>query len=141
MKDSVSIHKKVQEMCDCYATADPLREMSTVKNEPDAKTAAVKWVALAALHGVNSNAKQISISRSDDGTVTVLAEYRTAELPSPGHDAGLTIIEAFREMTHIDADKGKTPLALGIRDSSIDLTLKVKKKNGAEVVKIGFPKG
>jgi hypothetical protein len=33
-------------------------------------------------------------------------------------------------MTHIDADKGKTLLALGIRDSSIDLEVKVKKKNG-----------
>lgn len=140
MKDSVSMHKKVQEMCDCYATTDPLREMSILKDESDLEEAAVKWVALAALHGVNHNAEKISISRAEDGQVTVLAEYRTTQLPSPGQDAGRRIFEAFRQMTHIDADKGKTALALGIRDSGIDLNVKIKKKNGGEKVTIYFPK-
>jgi hypothetical protein len=140
MKDSGSVHKNVQEMCDCYATTDPLKEMSTIKDEPDARSAALKWAALAALHGVGSNAEQITLSRSDDGRITVFAEYRPAELPSPGKDAGREIFETFRQMTHIDADKGKTLLALGIRDSSIDLEVKVKKKNGREKIKIGFPK-
>jgi hypothetical protein len=139
MKDSGSIHKNVQEMCDCYATTDPLKEMSTLKDDPDARRAALKWAALAALHGVNSDAEQITLSRSEDGKITVFAEYRPAELPSPGHDAGLEIFELFRQMTHIDADKGKTALALGIRDSSIDLHLKFKKKNGTEKIKISFP--
>jgi hypothetical protein len=67
MKDSGSVHKNVQEMCDCYATTDPLKEMSTIKDEPDARSAALKWAALAALHGVGSNAEQITLSRSDDG--------------------------------------------------------------------------
>jgi hypothetical protein len=140
MKDSASMHKKVQEMCDCYATNDPLKEMSTLKNDSDSDAAAVKWLALAALHGVNSNAKEISIHRGDDGQVTVRAEYRTTELPSPGHDAGRKIFETFREMTHIDADKGKTALALGIRDSSIDLNVKIRMKDGTEKISIGFPK-
>jgi len=139
MKDSGSMHKKVQEMCDCYATADPLKEMSTLKNESDADAASVKWLALAALHGVNSNADKITISLNDDDQIVVSAEYRPAELPSPGPDVGLKIFETFRQMTHIDADKGKTTLALGIRDSSIDLHVKVKKKNGGEKIKIGFP--
>ncbi|MEE4112262.1 MAG: hypothetical protein V2I40_05560 [Desulfobacteraceae bacterium] len=140
MKDSASMHKKVQEMCDCYATNDPLKEMSKLKNDSDADAAAVKWLALAALHGVNNNAKEISIHRGDDGQITVLAEYRTTELPSPGHDAGLKIFETFREMTHIDTDKGKTALALGIRDSSIELDVKIRKKEGTEKISIGFPK-
>ncbi|MFO7712827.1 hypothetical protein [Desulfosarcina sp.] len=139
MKDSSSMHKKVQEMCDCYATNDPLKEMSTLKNDSDTDAAALKWVALAALHGVNNNAKKISIHRGDDGNITVLAEYRTTELPSPGHEAGSRIFETIREMTHIDAEKGKTALALGIRDSSIELNVKIKMKNGAEKISIGFP--
>lgn len=140
MKDSDSIHKKVQEMCDCYATSDPLKEMSTIKNDDsDAESVAVKWVALAALHGVNHNAEKISILHAEDGRVTVLAEYRTTELPSPGQDAGSKIFDIFRQMTHIDADKGKTALALGIRDSGIDLNVKIKKKNGGEKITIHFP--
>jgi hypothetical protein len=140
MKDSGGMHKKVQEMCDCYATNDPLKEMSTLKNDSDTDVAAIKWVALAALHGVNNNAKEISIQRGDDGRITVLAEYKITELPSPGQDAGLKIFEAFREMTHIDSEKGKTALALGIRDSSIELNVEIKMKNGKEKVSIGFPK-
>ena len=140
MKDSSSMHKQVQEMCDCYATNDPLQEMSKLKNDSDSHAAAIKWLALAALHGVNSNAKEISIHRGDDGAITVLAEYRTTELPSPGHDTGLKIFETFREMTHIDAERGKTALALGIRDSSIELNLKIRMKDGTEKISIGFPK-
>jgi hypothetical protein len=139
MKDSDNVHKKVQEMCDCYTTTDPLKEMSILKNDPDTESAAIKWVALAALHGVNSNAEKISISSGEDGKTTVMVEYRTTELPSPGDDVGRKIVDAFRDMTHIDADKGRTALALGIRDSSIDLNIKIKKKEGRNKITIAFP--
>jgi hypothetical protein len=113
--------------------------MSTLKHDPDAQVAAVKWVALAALHGVNHNAEEISISHDDDGQITVVAKYRPTELPSPGKDAGTRIFDALEEMTHIDADKGKTELALGMRDSSIDLNAKIKKKSGGEKITTIFP--
>lgn len=139
MKDSDSAHKKVQEMCDCFATTDPLKEMSTLKNDSDIQAAATKWVALTALHGVNSNAEKISIQRSGDGTISVVAKYRKAELPSPGQNVGQKIFETVRQMTYIEADKGKTALALGIRDSSVDLDVKVKKENGSERIIFHFP--
>jgi hypothetical protein len=139
MKSTESVHKKVQEMCDCYATTDPLREMSVLKNDADKEEAAVKWLALVALHGVNNNAEKISIRRSGDGKVTVYAEYRTTELPSPGGEVGQKILEAVRGMTHIDGEKGKTDLALGMRESSIDLRVKLKKKEGGEQVTLTFP--
>jgi hypothetical protein len=139
MKDTSSMHKKVQEMVDCYATSDPLKEMSALKNDPDAQVAAVKWLALAALHGVNNNAEKISISHDNDGKITVVAKYRPTELPSPGKDAGRKIFDTFREMTHIDDRKGTSALALGIRDSSIELNVKVKKKTGGEKITVAFP--
>jgi len=71
MKDTKSLHLKVQELCDCFATTDPLKEMSVVKDDADTQEAALKWLALAVLHGVNNNAKKISITRSDNGNVTV----------------------------------------------------------------------
>ena len=139
MKEKRNLHLKVQELCDCYATNDPLKEMSAVKNDADKEEAAVKWLALAALHGVNNNAKEVTISRSSDGGVQVTAKYRESELPSPGSDVGAKIMEAVREITHIEDKKGKTQLALGIRNDSIELQVKIKEKEGREQVTIEFP--
>jgi hypothetical protein len=139
MKEKRNLHLKVQELCDCYSTTDPLVEMSMVKDEPEADEAALKWLALAALHGINNNADKISISKSSDGEVTVTAKYRKSELPSPGSNVGQNVIEAVREITHLDGDKGKTALALGIRDSSVELKVKIKSKDNRERVTIKFP--
>jgi hypothetical protein len=139
MKEKRNLHLKVQEMCDCYATGDPLKEMSIVKNEEDKDDAAVKWLALAALHGINNNAEEITITRSSEGNVRVVAEYRESELPSPGSEVGGKIVDALREITHIEEDKGKIPLSLGIRNDSVNLQIKFKAKNGKEKITIKFP--
>ena len=139
MKEKRNVHLKVQELCDCYATNDPLKEMSTVKNEGDKDEAALKWLALSALHGVNGNAKKITITRSKDGEINVTAEYRESELPSPGSDIGAKIIEAVREITHIEGDKGETPLALGIRNDSIEIQVKMNSEEDKEKVTLEFP--
>jgi hypothetical protein len=139
MKEKRNLHLKVQELCDCYATNDPLKEMSVVINDGDKDEAAVKWLALAALHGVNSNAKEVSITRFTDGEVRVTAKYRESELPSPGSEVGSKILQTVREITHIEGHKGKTPLALGIRNDSIELRVELKEKEGREKVTIKFP--
>jgi hypothetical protein len=139
MKEKRNLHLKVQEMCDCYATSDPLKEMSIVKNEEDKDEAAIKWLGLAALHGVNNNAEEITITRDPDGQVRVVAEYRKTELPSPETEVGRKIVDAVREITHIEEDKGKTPLALGIRNDSVNLKIKFKAKEGKETITIKFP--
>jgi len=138
MKDKGSLHLKVQELCDCFASTDPLKEMSIVKNGADKEEAALKWLALAALHGVNNNAEQISITTSDDGKVMVSAEYRTTELPSPGFDVAEKIIASMAAITHLENGEGKSQLALGIRDSSINLTIKMKSRDGGKKVTIRF---
>lgn len=139
MKDTESLHLKMQELCDCFSTTDPLKEMSEVKNDENSMDAALKWLALATLHGVNSNAKKISIKQASDGTVSVTAEYRGAELPSPGAAVAGKIFEAVRKITHIEDEKGKTMLALGIRDSSLDVKISVKDKSDYKKVSIKFP--
>jgi hypothetical protein len=139
MKEKRNVHLKVQELCDCYATNDPLKEMSVVKNGADKDEAALKWLALASLHGVNNNAQEVTITRSKDGTVRVTAKYRETELPSPGSEVGAKIMAAVREVTHIEGDKGKTPLSLGIRNDSIELQVKMKTKDGREKVTLKFP--
>jgi len=139
MKEKRNFHLKVQELCDCYATTDPLKEMSEIKEDSDKDEAALKWLALAALHGVNDNAKEVTITRSSDGEIKVTAKYREAELPSPGSEIGGKIMDAVREITHIEGGKGETPLALGIREDSIELGIKMKAKDEGEKVTIKFP--
>ncbi len=139
MKDMTTLHQRVQELCDCFAQTDPLKEMSLLKKDTDKEEAALKWIALAVLHGVNMDAKQISISKTPDG-VKITAEYRDAELPSPGSDIGKRAINALRGITHIEGKKGELPLALGIRDSSLEVKVKVKEQENAETVTLKFGK-
>ena len=139
MKEKRNVHLKVQELCDCYATTDPLKEMSTVKNEADKDEAALKWLALTALHGVNGNAEKITITLSKDGEMSVTAKYRDSELPSPGPEVGAKIVEAVREITHIEGDTGKTALALGIRNDSIEIQVGINSEEGKEKVTLKFP--
>jgi hypothetical protein len=139
MKDKTSLHQKVQELCDCFATTDPLKEMSEIKNDPDTEAAALKWIALATLHGVTSNAEKISLTRTKDGNVSVTADYRKTELPSPGFDVAEKIIESLGGITHLEGGQGKTQLALGIRDSSLDLTVKMKSKDNRKKITLKFP--
>ena len=139
MKEKRNLHLKVQELCDCYATNDPLKEMSEIKTDSDSEESALKWLALAALHGVNDNAREVTISRSTSGDIKVTAQYRESELPSPGPAIGEKIMDTVREITHIDGAKGKSPLALGIRQDSIELRVKMKTKDKGERVTISFP--
>ncbi len=139
MKDKRNLHMKVQELCDCYATEDPLRAMSLLKKDTDKDEAALKWVALAVLHGVNDNAKKIKLERVSDGGVKVTAEYRTATLPPPDPDIAGKILEALRDILHTEGRKGDTDLAIGIRDSRLDLHVKVKSEDDKQALTLEFP--
>lgn len=140
MKDKRSLHLKVQELCECYATTDPLKEMSELEKNRDGDEPALKWLALAILHGVNANAETISISRSNDGKVKVTGEYRKADLPNPGLEIGEEVIKAVKAITHLEGEKGQTDLAVGIRGGSIEMKVKVKKEDGMESIRLQFPK-
>lgn len=140
MKDTGSLHLKVQEYCDCYATTDYLKEMSAVASESDKEEGALKWLALAVLHGINEGARKVSLVRkTDDGSISVKAKYRKTDLPSPGEAVGGKVFDVLKGITHLDGERGEIPLALGIRDSSVELQVKMKKKDGEEKVSIKFP--
>jgi hypothetical protein len=141
MKDKESLHRKVQELVDCFATTDPLKEMSILKDEEAEEEAALKWLALAVLHGINAGAKEISVIKSGDGTVRVFAEYYKAELPSPGSIIGERLFESTRRITHLEKDKGETALAMGVREGSIDLGVEIEKERKGEKLKLKFPAG
>ena len=140
MKDSENLHLKVQELCACFSGTDPLKEMSDLIQDKDIEEAALKWLALAALHGVNANAEKITLKEDETGGVRVTAQYRETELPSPGESVGKEVFDAIRDITHIRDAKGKTTLALGVMDSSLDLSVGIKEKKGKRKITIKFPK-
>jgi hypothetical protein len=139
MKDKRSLHLKVQELADCFATTDTLGEMSKIKDDADKDEAALKWLALAALHGVNANSEKISLMTSGSDKVQVNAEYRRSELPSPGAEIGRKILEALKEITHLEGEDGRTSLVLGIRDSSLEVRVKLKRSKDGEKLTLKFP--
>jgi hypothetical protein len=141
MKDKETLHRKTQELVDCFATTDPLKEMSKLHGEEDQEEAPLKWLALAVLHGISANAKKISVRKLKDGKVKVLAEYRESELPSPGTAIGDRIFETLRGITHLEGEKDETVLAMGVREGSVDLRVKIKRdKSGEEEMALKFPR-
>jgi hypothetical protein len=139
MKDPSNLHLKIQELCDCFATTDPLQEMYEMAQSPEELEGELKWIALAVLHGINSNAEKITLTADKEGNVEVSAKYRKMELPSPGPELGRKVIEAMRDITHIEKDRGRMTLALGIRDSNLDLEIKSSRKEEKNTIKILFP--
>jgi len=138
MRDMGTPHQRMQELCDCYAETDLLKEMAVIHSDADKDEAALKWLALAVLHGVDRNARRISLERSSDGSIRVTAEYKETDLPAPGKEIGEKVIEAARRITHIEEGKGEIPLAVGIRDSSIEIHVKVKREETSEKVILKF---
>ena len=139
MKDHENIHLKVQDLCACFSNTDPLQEMAALSGDKDTAEAALKWLALAALHGINANAEKITLKEDEQGNIRVTAEYRENALPSPGTTVGSEIFDAVRKITHIEKDKGKTLVALGVMDSSVDLSVGIKEKKGKRKISIKFP--
>ncbi len=132
-------HLKIQELCDCYASNDPLKEMSKIEENDDGDEAALKWYALAVLHGVNNHAEKITVKRSSTGEVEVTARYRESSLPTPGKRVGEKILTVAREISHINEGSGGIPLAMGIRQDSLELGLSVSSSENGESVTLAFP--
>ncbi len=139
MRDMATTHQRMQELCDCFAESDPLVEMEALVRDEDKDEAALKWLALAVLHAIDYGAEEISLETAPGGRVEAAAEYRRRQLPSPGEEIARRIVDAVRDMTHIEGKKGEVPFALGIRDSSLDIRIKIKEEDGAGKVTLKFP--
>ena len=137
MKDSENLHQKIQELCDCFTETHPLREMSDLGG--NGVEEALKWIALVALHGVGRDAEEITLTQTREGEVNVRAVYREARLPAPRNGTVSKVFEVIRSITHLQGDKGQTDLALGIRDSSLDLKVTLADKGDHQALSIRFP--
>ena len=82
----------------------------------------------------------ISLQRLKDGTVHFSIESRGKyQLPPPSSDLANRIINIARSITHIDADQGREPVSLGLRNDRMDITFQFDRKPGEESFSILFP--
>jgi hypothetical protein len=137
MQDKRNLHLEVQDMIKCYSGQDPLKVMSGLKTENDFEQAAIKWLAAAAMHGITSGARKISLSIMPDGEVKVGAKYKKTPLPSPGKEVGAKVVKDMQEILHIE--KGKLPLALGVGDDTVNLRVKLSQKDNGRKLTLKFP--
>jgi hypothetical protein len=146
MKDDRNFHQRLQEFCDCFMETDPKKELEKaakgVSGDPrrDSDELALKFLGLGIFYGATEKAKRISLERLKDGTVHFSIESRGKyQLPPPSSDLANRIITIARSITHIDADQGREPVSLGLRNDRMEITFQFDRKPGEESFSILFP--
>ena len=146
MKAERNYHLRLQEFCDCYMETDPKKELEKaakgVSGDPggDIEEHALKFLGLTIFYGASEKARQISLQQSTDGKVlfSVDAKGKYQLLP-PSTKLTDRIVSIARSITHIDADQGKLPVSLGLRNDRIEVTFQFDRKAGGETFSILFP--
>jgi hypothetical protein len=147
IKDERNYHQRLQEFCDCFMETDFKKELEAASKgasgDPsgDPDELALKFLGVTLLYGANEEAKKISLQRSKEGKVLFSVEARgTYQLPPPSVQAADRIFSIVRSITHVDKDRGKSPLSWGLRNDRMELNLEIERKGGGESLTIVFPK-
>jgi hypothetical protein len=146
IRDDRNYHLRLQEFCDCYMETDPKKELEKaakgVSGDPggDLDEHALKFLGLSIFYGASEKAKSVSLRRSKDGKVAFTVDAKGKyKLPAPGVKVTDHVISIARSITHIDADQGKLPVSLGLRNDRIEITFQFDRKPEEEAFSIFFP--
>ena len=146
IKDERNYHQRLQEFCDCYMETDPKKELEIaakgISGDPSGNLdeLALKFLGLGIFYGASEKAKKITIQRAKDGKVLFSVEAKGKyQLPSPNTQLADRVISIARAITHIDADQGKLPVSMGLRNDRLDLTFQFDRKADSETFLISFP--
>jgi len=146
IKDDRNYHQRLQEFCDCYMETDPKKELEKAakgfSGDPGGNLdeLALKFLGLGIFYGASEKAKKISIQRSKDGKVYFTVESRGQyQLPPPSTQLADQIISIARSITHLEEDRGKEPVSLGLRNDRMDITFQFDRKAGEEIFSILLP--
>jgi hypothetical protein len=125
---------------------DPKKELEKaargLSGDPsgDLDELALKFLGLGIFYGASEKAKKISIQRSKDGKVLFTVESRGQyQLPPPSTQLADRIISIARSITHLEEDRGKESVSLGLRNDRMDITFQFDRKDGGESFLILFP--
>lgn len=136
------LHQKLQEMCDCYLETDFAGQMRTMSGArpADLQEEAVKYLSLALMYGVTEKARKLTI-KSKKGEIETRLKIADAKikLPQPTENLFDAVIELVRGILHFERESGTSPLSLGLRNSLLDLLVKLKVNEKETSLKIQFP--
>jgi rubredoxin len=135
-------HLKLQEMCDCYLETDFSRQLKVMvsSKSTDLMEDGFKYLALVLLEAITEKASALVLTKENDSVkVTLKGADPQIELPSPAPEIMSAITTIMRDILHLEEDKGKCPLTLGLKNSQLDLLVRMKKDNGEESLTIEFP--
>ncbi len=138
-----NLHLKLQEMCECYLETDFTRQLNAMVkgSSKDLEEDAVKYLALAIMHGVSDRAGTLKVKQKKDGTIKagLSIDDKKISLPAPSPELFERILGVIRSILHFEEGGGTMPLALGLRNSNIELVVKLKEKEGETSLKLSFP--
>jgi rubredoxin len=135
-------HLKLQEMCDCYLETDFSRQLKTMvaSSSTDLREDGFKYLALVLLEAITEKASALVLTKQGNTIkVTLKGTDPQIALPSPAAEIMDVITTIIREILHLEEDKGKSPLTLGLKNSRLDLFVRMKKDNEEERLAIEFP--
>jgi hypothetical protein len=146
VKEKRNYHLRLQEFCDCFMETDPKKELEKaskgISGDPrgDQDELALKFLGLGIFYGVAEKVKKVSIQRSKDGKVVFAVDAKgTYQLPPPSPQLADRIISIARSITHIDADQGKEPVSMGLRNDRMEITFQFDRKDNGETFAVWFP--
>lgn len=134
--------QQLQEMCDCYLETDFAAQLAAMSRASSADTRedAVKYLALAIMYGVTDKARRITFKRKGSTiSVRMKTDGDKIKLPPPGAGMFNGVISLVRDILHFEGEGGKSNLALGLRNSPLELGVKLKEKGEKSSLKITFP--
>ena len=147
MKDRRNLHAKMQEYIDCYLEADPqveLREITRKGVEGDATgdmtELALKYLALAVIHGVEEHAKVIGVVHEGDmdGSV-VMKTAEEVQLPDPPTGLAREMAEVIRCIAGMEAAEGQGSISCGFRQDRLELEVEGEQEASREKVLLRIP--
>lgn len=148
MRDSKSLHLKLQEYGDCFSESDAARELEDISKKGtggdatgDTTEVALKYLSTAILHGIEKEAQKVQITRDGamEGDCKLLGK-KEISLPKPPTGLAVEMIEIVRRITDLEADTGESKLAYGLRNDRLEIDVTVHKSGDREVMGLGLPK-
>ena len=141
-----NLHKRLQEMCDCYLESEYKNELSVISKKGvsgdvtgDLTEVALKYLGLAILYTLEERGTRLFVGMADGTIISYIENDHRDTLPLPPENIARELLDIVREITHLDAEEATEPLSLGIRESRINLQIDVHREAGEEHIVLKFP--